>query len=650
MDEPTRQHNSKSWVDQRAKDFREENPDLSTKVGLIGSQSGAGRAAQAVGSFVTPGDLSDIRSPIRSTIAETLTPGGGRRLRPRLGKPNERGYRCPEGYQFGGRFTDSQWSTCGRQLFDLPNLLPSLLQIANSVMRPQTTGVGTDRPNVTALRGQEISGVSLVQRRAADIPRVGLMDKKKREDGIRVAIDGLVESLNVPSMMIRRDGFPMQPVVTFGELRKVPDNRNMEDAAFLINAANVDGFGKEELGLLSNTGVTSLVYVLPNGSTIRMDKTRPLSVGERRKLGKTVSSAEQIDNSNNPLARLNAVVEASDGAISLREDFSKIRNANDLLDSGKEKGKPRWVVEAFKPAGKRKRVSAQQIAQDAKPSAKPEVSKNIANLENAIELINNGGNLSEIDPSILTEAIRRARVYRQKKISAKRTLFTRDDGGVGFLEIADGQKYEHLGAHFSSAIQEHLELPTAKVRIAGQGEERPYLVQQATTIIPDSTVVANGKLSDAPREDIVGILVSDYLTDVRKRNPSSLTHIQAGDTRRLVSSSSAPSALVGLSTQELEKRRALDLPDYLKQDGNVLFGELARSPEEVRRQIVAIYESLIQRARAFKWDDYLKKLRVDGRLSQPEQRHMEIVQTLFEQRLDRLAKSKEQFAKLLDVQ
>ena len=47
------------------------------KVGIVGSGSAAGQGLQAVGSILLPGDISAFRSPVRSQIYETLTPGAG---------------------------------------------------------------------------------------------------------------------------------------------------------------------------------------------------------------------------------------------------------------------------------------------------------------------------------------------------------------------------------------------------------------------------------------------------------------------------------------------------------------------------------------------------------------------------------------------
>lgn len=643
MEDSDRRENHPDWVQARVKSFIQE-----TKVGSVSSGSGVGQALQGAVSYVTPGDMSGVRSPVRSRLYSAITPGG-RGLRPRVNTPNERGYRCPEGYQFGGRFTDSKWSTCGRQLFDIPSLSRTLLQIADNAIRAGR-GIGYQSPDTNPLGGGEIPGASLIQSRMANVPRVGAYDKKKRDDGLRAAIDELVNPLSASSMMIRRDGFPMQPVVSAAELRKVPDNRNMEGAVFLMSASDIDSFGGDELGLLSNTGVSTLIYVLPNGSTVRMDKTRALTVGERRKLGKTVSSASKIDNSNDPLARLKMVISDSGGGISIEKDFSKIRNAEEIVDSGKFDGKPRWVAEAFRNSGKKRTVSPQTIADNAKLDSETttQVAKNINDVETAIEHINNGGNLSDIDPAILPQAIRRARVYRQKNIGSGRILFQRSDGGVSFIEVSNGKRFEHLGAHFSASVSDSLGLPTPKVRIMGEGDNRPYLVQNIDTVVPNGKP-SSIKLADMPAKDLAGIFVSDYLTDVRRRSPSTVSAISADKTIRGIATMNAPSALTGLSAEEMMKRRSLSLSDWSKSDGDAILNAIKSRNEEVRRQILTVYEDLIQRARSFKWDAYIKQLRLDGKLSSAEQKHMDIVKSLYDQRLNNLAKSKESFANILEL-
>ena len=108
------------------------NGNVSEKrVGIFGGSSRLAQGVQAVGTMITPGDLSDIRSPVRSQIFETLTPGGGRGLpnlprivRRRRGGGARNKFRCPPGFQNGGTFTNSQFSTCGAQILGIPTKGP----------------------------------------------------------------------------------------------------------------------------------------------------------------------------------------------------------------------------------------------------------------------------------------------------------------------------------------------------------------------------------------------------------------------------------------------------------------------------------------------------------------------------------------------
>lgn len=650
MHEPTEHLIHKQWIASRVSGYLQEPDVLSQKAGLIGSSNPLGQAAQGVAGALIPGDLSNVRSPARSAVWSAVTPGGIRKPSIRRAIAQEREYRCPEGYQYGGRFTDSKWSTCGRQLFDLPTIFPSLLRIAERAFR-QSQVLEPGAPDITTLRGQEISG-SPLQSRAAQIPRVTGMSKKARDVGTLTAIQALTSNSQVPYMMIRRDGFPMMPVVSVGELRKVPDNRNMEDAVFLMQAANIDMLGREELGLLSNTGVTSLVYVFPNGSSIRMDRTRPLTVGERRKLGKTVSAAAQVDNSRDPLIRLQQVISESGGAISLRTNFEEIDNPEQSLTRGKNQGLPRWTIEAFKPAEGRtegRSVVLDENQEIDKLRISSGRSKRISDIETAIEHINSGGNLSDINPSILNEAIERARVYRRRNIGSNRTLFLRTDGGISFVRHMNTRDYEGIGQHIASEIQQHLGLPAPAVRLMGAGKNRPYLVQTPESMTGERGGSSNLRAGDLPATDLATLLISDYLADTRNRNPGSLSGGEIANRRRAVSASNVPSALAGLNPDEIKRRFNLDLPDYLRFDGSFIGSDIQKRNEALRRQILSTYEALIERARQFEWDNYIKILRTDGNLSTSERRHVEIIRSLFDQRLRRLGQSVDLFRKFLDL-
>ena len=650
MDDFSREELHKKWVDSRLLNSPTVQLWMNSKVGVLGSDNVAGQLAQGVGSALLPGDITNFTNPVRSSAWSAFTPGGISRPRLRLPRPKEQQYRCPEGYQFGGRFTDSKWSTCGRQLFDLPSVFPSLLRIAEDAIRAES-GVGFLTAQARVLRGMELTG-DVIDRRAAQIPRVGPMSRSARENGTKEALQALVSNSSVPYMMVRRDGFPMMPVVPVSELRKVPDNRNMEDAVFLMQVSNIDMFGKDELGLLSNTGVTSLVYVMPNGSSIRMDRNRPLSVGERRKLGKTVSSASTMDNSRDPLVRLRSVVSESGGAISLSNRFDRINNPNEVIASGENRGLPRWSVAGFVPAKGRSEgrsvMPNSTVDADSRRASLTD-NKKITNLQTAVEHLIRGGALSDIDPSILIEAIEKSNLYEERQLPKNRIFNRRRDNGVSFTLYKTPNDFEGIAAHFASTMQEHLGLSAPNIRLAGAGTNRPYLLQSAESVKPDAKFIANPNIPNLPPADLATLLISDYLTDVRRRNPVTIGSFELNNRSRAIAISNVPSGLIGLEQSEIKRRYALDLPDYLRNESQALTQSIRARNIAIRRQILSIYESLIARARAFQWDAYLSQLRIDGKLSQAEMRHMKIIKTLFEQRLDRLGTSQRQFREFLGI-
>ena len=62
------------------------------------------------------------------------------------------------------------------------------------------------------------------------------------------------------------------------------------------------------------------------------------------------------------------------------------------------------------------------------------------------------------------------------------------------------------------------------------------------------------------------------------------------------------------------------------------------------------HDEVDARAREFDWAEYREKLSVDGTLSEGEQKHLEIVEALFNDRLNKLENSREALLTILGVQ
>ena len=631
------------------------------RVGTVGGGR-ASQAVQAAGSMLAPGNTSPVRSPVRSGIARALTPGGGSNRGARPQKP-ERGYRCPEGFQFGGRYTDENFTTCGKQLFDIPSLRETLAQAVYRTRgnRNQSLGVSAGSADTEVVEGGAGDAVNqLMVRRAANVSRVGNADNKARKQGIADAVEAVANQDADSGVLVRRDGFLMVPVVSASELRDVPDNRNMEEAAYVMSARSADQLGGDELKFLSNTGVTSLVYVTPNGVQLRLDRKRDLSTGERRQLGKDVANAKKQDVSKDPTAKLKFIAESTDGAFAFSQDLGDVKDGDETVTTGKNEGMPRWAVGAFVEQPDERVEDAAEVdaeeatpdAPEAAPVAATETEERIATVKGAVEHLNNGGLLSELDPSVVFEALKRSDKYKARNLRDDITIFEPEEGAKVIVKT-DNDEFEHLSAHFSSEILRSLGVQAPAVKFAGEGDDKPFAYRSPDGVVEGTFIDRNLTPGDMPPERIIGIQVSDWLSDTRDRSPASIIGVrQEGNDEEfdVVVGIGPQSALISLDADELAQRRAIDLPEFFETTKTSYGQDFSEATDEQKNIIVEVLNALIARAREFDWAEYREKLSVDGTLSEGEQKHLEIVEALFNDRLNKLENSREALLTILGVQ
>lgn len=594
---------------------------LEEKVGAFGSSSRIGQGIQAIGSVAIPGDYSDIRSPIRSRIYSALTPGGGNG-RNIPGRKPTRGYRCSEGFQFGGRFTDSRYSTCGQRLFDIASLGRTIGAALGAVARR-----GSARPAGQNIDTDPITGAAptndVVLSRQPDIPRVGPANVRQLVISTDLAASSLVDAPIGSSYLVRRDGYALKPVVTAGVLRTVPDNRNMEGATYLLSAPKRQNIGGEELGLLSNTGVTSLQYVLPNGERLSLERSRPLTVGERRKIGRTVNEIMELDNSQDRSARLKAFAEASGGGIKYSE---------------------------VKPGQRKPSSVDSQSDDDREIAAKPAKSGKINTIDQAINHLDNNGEPGDIAPKILSQALNKASSYKAKKLAGGTTLYERSDG-KGFYEIPSKGQFEHIGARVASDIQKTLGLTAPSVRFMGEGSRRPYLLDHPRNMVEGGSLGSGKAFTAANAGDSLKLAVADWLTDERMRTPGNIIPFKnpAGDGAMATSNRTA--GLTNLSKTQISQRQKLGIDDMFNNVRrgayNSAFADLSA---QQRKLLITQLDKLIKDADAFNWDEYYARLMVDGELSSAERSHLKIIQSIYSNRLNTIRSSKQQFLKAIGVE
>ncbi len=330
------------------------------RVGIVGSNSAAGQAIQAVGSILLPGDISDFRSPIRSQIYETLTPGGGGR-RPRLRRVVRGGgarnkYRCPPGFQKGGTFTNKLYSTCGAQILGIPNFGPGAF----------TTGIeralarlARDANLVRSIGDLKNNSNPYDIIRAAQIP---FAPKKgnptRRQSSVDLVLARIANGERVPTRFVRRDGVILEPKVSFEELGKLDEFDDMVDGS-LITKYNDGILGEGALGSFG-TGIRDNYIVLEDQGVVKVSRVGgELDQGVRNNTVRAFNASVAKNSGRNPdrTAPLMDFIEASDGKFSV--EFGEIKNnafipdntaKNELVQvrSGNIiKFVPKWVYDTF---------------------------------------------------------------------------------------------------------------------------------------------------------------------------------------------------------------------------------------------------------------------------------------------------------------
>lgn len=595
------------------------------RIGFLASNSRILQGVQAVGSALLPGNLSVVRSPIRSTIARTLTPGVpglfGR------GKLRDGVSRCPEGFQYGGRFTNANFSTCGQQLFAIAGPLVAAFNLIRRVARAVNPPTSEINSSILGAGNTEGGGV---QARAPQIPKVTMSNPAKALAEIKKLIKPL-GSVDTPSArMVRRDGFILEPVVPPSVLRSIPDNRDMEGATYMLNISSPDSIGKDELGLLSNTGIKSVKYILPGGSVLTLEKRRPLTVGERRKLGRTVNAAIDSDNSSDPASRLKMVAEETGEGIGYSESFVGVARPNEI---GKD-GKQRWATMAFK---KRTAVAGETPKQEERQQdSVSAIGKDIGTLAGAVAHIQRGGSLVNISPDILQQALSKVSDIKRDKINDTQSMIKMPNGDQ-YIQKTPKSNFEAISQRFVAQVQQHLGIESPNIMPIGIGDKRNYLVEDAATSLKGSTIDTDSGFSQVPWTEVTRLMIADLLTDMSNRNSGSIEIADYNGKKKVIPISNEGAGLVALSKISITERTAADVKDLISPTELQLylkyFKELQASQRGQRLKFLA---TLIIRAREFNLSSFKARLYADGKLSLGEKNHLNILETLYNSRLEKL--------------
>lgn len=625
-----------------------EIPITEVKVGIVGSQSRAGQAVQGAASVLIPGDISEIRSPIRSRIYSALTPGGGGGRR-RIPGRNERGYRCPFGFQYGGRFTDRNYSTCGAQLFALP------------VSGGLGQGIGGRRPKITPASAQDVSQViegNTAQDRAiqitrmAQVPRSAAENPKVRSAAVAKVINTLTGSPSGESRLIRKDGVILRPVVPSSVLRNFGGNPDMESGVFVRSIDKPSDIIGDDLALLSGPAIMNVSYVTPNGSVISIERQRPLTVGERRKFGRQLNAVAGTSDKYDVGGNIRDFANNSGGAFKYTEKFPNVDKPLDLIEVEDDKGKKiqvrRWVYETFMKDGSRsnnKTKPARETETLREDGAK--ANETVDNITDAVKMLDDGGDPLDLPPNLIADALRRSKKYDAKKLGTGVIEYSDGEGKV-YYQVPESLKNGAIAERFYTDVASQVGIKTPGARFIGKDGSRESIIADANngSVRSDTDLT----LDKVDPKELMKVFVSDFLTDARDRSPATLRPVRTQSGTAVVPSSNELSALAGLDAADIKKRFSLDLPDYLEgRNGMIYRDSFGEMTAKQRTDATAVYDTLIERAKKFNWSEYASRISADGVLSTAEQKHLDILKRLYETRLDKLTSRKTQALRLLGI-
>jgi hypothetical protein len=630
------------------------------KTGLVSSQSGSGRALQSVASFVTPGDMSKLRNPVRSAAVGAVTPGGGGGLGPRIGGGGGLGaasaaariLRCPTGFANGGQYTTRGYANCGRQLFETPG------PVDDVGPKKLGAGKGPDFGLVGLLdtEGRRVVGASANDLRAvqiqrnAQIPRVAAARNGDRLNAVDNAVQRVAADAEKSSLMVRRDGVTLKPSVTPDILGNVRNNPDMNGATFITNAPDPSKMAEGEVPLLWKANALSTVVALPGNNTITMTRTRDLTAADKRRL--TRSWAKQPEQAEFEFgARLRNLANSSGGALAYTEKLS-VDNPNEMVRIGDGKGQQRnvrrWVYDTYLAStapARNKRSPWDELSSTSSSTDSTDFS--LSNVAEATALLREGGPIESVPSKFLDAALTRSMAFRRTKV--------RD--GVEALDRPDGTRYyrteptKDLGAvaaRVGTDVRSTLGLPPVTAKFAGDGPQRS-LIFSAPGNIGGARVNRAKPLDQISAEQLLRLSVADWLTDHVDRSPGTITPLDSGSkTLAYVTPDVHRAVLTLAEKRRLADRRQLKLGNFYQPD-NIYERSLSKVSPRQQQGLPAILDDIIKQAAEFDWAEYRTRLELDGALSSQEKSHVTMMQAIYEDRLTMLRAAKQAYLRTVGI-
>jgi hypothetical protein len=253
-------------------------------------------------------------------------------------------------------------------------------------------------------------------------------------------------------------------------------------------------------------------------------------------------------------------------------------------------------------------------------------------------LIDSGGQIGNIEPRLRGVALGKSKSVETKKINNR--LIEHEIGRQKVYEVSPSLEYEHLGAMFSSEIQSHLGMMSPDIWFSGEGSRRRYLVSYPNDSVATSRSTRTASMDMANASDMTRLFISDLITDSKMRNPSSIYTISTGNKKRTFASPSIYSGLSGLGKKNQSNRINMSITEILQESDKLTYQDyFEKLKKNQKAKVVSMLSELLERARSFNFDDFSNRVAIDGQITESEKKHIDIMKSLFENRIRRLSTS-----------
>jgi hypothetical protein len=119
---------------------------------------------------------------------------------------------------------------------------------------------------------------------------------------------------------------------------------------------------------------------------------------------------------------------------------------------------------------------------------------------------------------------------------------------------------------------------------------------------------------------------------------------------RAVASINPGAGLAGMNQAEIKTRKQMSLNDFFNRKQRAVYEQyFANLKSAQRKKALALFQQLLDRAQDFDFARFKQSLSVDGSLSDAEKVHIDIMGTIFKQRLSNLKASSGGLKKILGL-